>query len=422
MGVRSEPKLDRRRVLKSLAIAGGFSPTINRLAARAAEQNEVVFPQHSRNPRWFGFNLLEYFSTDPDWMKLFPYRNDGNFLEDDFRWIRDWGFNFVRLPMDYRFWTAQHDLLQIDDRKVEPIDRAIRLGEQFGIHICVSLHRAPGFCILDDNDASITGIHVTRETKSLFRDEQMLGAFVHQWSYFAARYKGISPERLSFNLVNEPIYRATPEERTQWTGTNAGDSQAVIDKTIRAEEMKRYARVASAAIAAIRTVDKQRPIVVDGFDVAQTPVPDLFDAGVVQSPHTYWPPEVTTFKAEWARQWLKRDETPTWPLTDSDGKTVGDRKSIERYLEPWQKAVQCGVPIHFGELGCYKNTPPDVALAWFEDTLEAIGELHAGWALWNFRGPFGILDTQRPGTKYERWYNHDLDRPLLSLLRRKTRA
>jgi aryl-phospho-beta-D-glucosidase BglC (GH1 family) len=60
---------------------------------------------------------LEYFSTDPDWMKYFPYRDDGMFPENDFRWIRDWGFNWVRLPMDYRFWTAP-DLFTIDGKKL----------------------------------------------------------------------------------------------------------------------------------------------------------------------------------------------------------------------------------------------------------------------------------------------------------------
>ena len=85
-------------------------------------------PARNQNPAWYGFNLLEYFSTDPDWMKYFPYKNDGMFVEDDFRWIRDWGFNFVRLPMDYRFWTDPNDMMKIDEQKVEPIDRAIRLS------------------------------------------------------------------------------------------------------------------------------------------------------------------------------------------------------------------------------------------------------------------------------------------------------
>ena len=70
-------------------------------------------------------------------------------------------------------------------------------------------------------------------------------------------------------------------------------------------------------------------------------------------------------------------------------------------------------------MGCYKHTPPDVVLAWFEDTLSVLGDLHSGWALWNFRGPFGVLDTERAGTKYEDWHGHKLDRQLLTLLQRK---
>jgi endoglucanase len=75
-----------------------------------------------------------------------------------------------------------------------------------------------------------------------------------------------------------------------------------------------------------------------------------------------------------------------------------------------------GIAIHFGEMGCYKHTPPQVVIAWFRDTLSVLRELHTGWALWNFRGPFGVLDSERPGTKYETWQGHQLDRELLNLL------
>jgi endoglucanase len=47
--------------------------------------------------------------------------------------------------------------------------------------------------------------------------------------------------------------------------------------------------------------------------------------------------------------------------------------------------------------------------------------LNSGWALWNFRGPFGELDTQRAG-KFEDWRGHKLDRPLLTLLQKKIKA
>lgn len=90
----------------------------------AAALKNPVSRRPAQNPRWFGFNLLEYFSTDPDWMKYFPYKDDGMFREDDFRWIRDWGFNWVRLPMDYRFWTDSTDLFKIRENKIAPIVRS----------------------------------------------------------------------------------------------------------------------------------------------------------------------------------------------------------------------------------------------------------------------------------------------------------
>jgi hypothetical protein len=73
-------------------------------------------------------------------------------------------------------------------------------------------------------------------------------------------------------------------------------------------------------------------------------------------------------------------------------------------------------------MGCYKHTPPEVVRAWFNDTLDEINEIGSGWALWNFRGPFGVLDTDRAGTKFENWYGHNLDRQLLSLLQSKMKA
>jgi endoglucanase len=51
--------------------------------------------------------------------------------------------------------------------------------------------------------------------------------------------------------------------------------------------------------------------------------------------------------------------------------------------------------------------------------LSVLGDLRSGWALWNFRGPFGVLHTQRAGTKFEDWHGHQLDRPLLALLQKK---
>jgi endoglucanase len=96
--------------------------------------------------------------------------------------IRDWGFNWVRLPMDIA--SDDPGSVQIQEDKVVPIDRAIRLGEQYGIHVNVCLHRAPGFCVLDTLDEADRDSHHQGKGQRIhgFKNAD---AFVYQWTYFA---------------------------------------------------------------------------------------------------------------------------------------------------------------------------------------------------------------------------------------------
>jgi len=426
--VPARRRLTRRRLLKSgAAIVSAAIVPSGFVAAAFADQSVPGTKSDSskspaKNPRWYGFNLLEYFSTDPDWMKYFPYNNDGMFREDDFRWIRDWGFNWVRLPMDYRFWTAP-DLLTITEKQVEPIDRAIRLGEQYGVHVNVCLHRAPGLCILDTMDEKLTGIAVTKEKTNVFGDPHTFDAFVHQWTFFADRYKGISSQKLSFNLVNEPVVLPTKSELAEMEKHGPVATKDLFSPEFLQRHANDYTRLAKASADAIRARDPQRLVVTDGYPGGGSPIPDLFSSGMLQSCHTYNPIQVTHHHCEWVRGILSGSEPPpTWPLKDDKGKVVGDRQILGKNFHPWAGLATEAVPIHFGEMGCYKHTPPDVALAWFNDTLDVVGQLNSGWALWNFRGPFGVLDTERPATKFENWQGHKLDRPLLTLLQNKMKA
>ena len=74
-----------------------------------------------------------------------------------------------------------------------------------------------------------------------------------------------------------------------------------------------------------------------------------------------------------------------------------------------------GVGVHVGEWGCFNKTPHEAALAWMKDYLELWKEAGWGWALWNLRGSFGIVDSNRPGTVYEDFEGHKLDREMLEL-------
>ena len=73
--------------------------------------------------------------------------------------------------------------------------------------------------------------------------------------------------------------------------------------------------------------------------------------------------------------------------------------------------------VHVGEWGVYNRTPHDVTLAFMRDYLALWREVGWGWALWNFRGSFGVLDSGRADVAYEDYKGHKLDRKMLELLR-----
>ncbi len=86
-------------------------------------------------------------------------------------------------------------------------------------------------------------------------------------------------------------------------------------------------------------------------------------------------------------------------------------------IEPWKALEREGVGVHVGEWGAFNRTPHGVVLSWMRDCLDLWKEAGWGWALWNFRGGFGILDSDRKDIKYESCKGLRLDREMLELLR-----
>lgn len=330
----------------------------------------MTTPVQTTLPRFRGFNLME----------LFTPNTAGEFQEDDFRWISEWGFNFVRIPMSYRLWTDIDHPSTYDEAVLEKVDRVVRLGEKYHLHVSLNLHRAPGYCINPPHD----------EPFDLWKDSTALEAFCTQWEMFSLRYKGISSEKLSFDLVNEP--------------------PAVTETGMTLED---YIRVVRAATDRIRSVDSSRLVVCEGVSVGNNPVMELASLGVAQSCRGYIPAELTHYKASWVDKghWPE----PTWPGVVSDG-TLCTRETLEKHYEQWADLARLGVGVHCGEMGVYRFTPHRVALAWMHDVLDILTGYGIGFSLWNFRTDFGILDTNRADVDYEDWYGHKLDRKMLTLL------
>ncbi|HDP34893.1 MAG TPA: hypothetical protein ENN29_07260 [Candidatus Hydrogenedentes bacterium] len=90
----------------------------------------------------------------------------------------------------------------------------------------------------------------------------------------------------------------------------------------------------------------------------------------------------------------------------------------EKHFKRWADLREQGIGVMVGEWGAFNETNHDVVLRWMEDSLKTFRRAGIGWALWNFRGAFGILDSGRKDVEYESFHGHQLDREMLEMLRR----
>ena len=243
----------------------GLSMTIN------AQPGELIADLKAFCSQQKGFNLLGKF--DVSW-------SNTGFPEKEFSVIRDLGFNFVRLPLDYRTYTLAGNWDVFTEAQLLKIDQAVEWGRKYNVHVCINLHRAPGYCVNAADNLP------ANQKLNLWTDSVAQKAFVNHWLMFANRYKNISPERLSFNLVNEPSDVA--------------------------EEV--YVSVMKKAINAIHAITPTRVIFVDGLGYARGLLLSLKGIpNIAQTIHSYDPFTLTHYKASWvtgSSDW----PVPQWPM------------------------------------------------------------------------------------------------------------
>ena len=327
--------------------------------------------------QWHGVNLLGLFNAntkEPD-----P-RVRGCFEEKYFRWLRGWGFNFARLPMDYRHFVSTNDWTQFRAEGLAKVDQAVAWGRKYNVHVQLCLHRAPGYTVLSwDPDRG-----------NLRTDKEPQDAFIRIWTEFARRYRGIGNDCLSFNLVNEP------------TGFSEEQFIDVFGRTIEA----------------IRRQDPDRFVMLDGNDCASVPVPHFYRVPLTgQAFRGYTPHAISHYKAWYIKE--QPETEPSWPLSEEMARRkewIYERP--ETTLAKFAAPRAAGYPVMIGEFGCYNKLSHETCLAWMESCLKLWQEAGLGWAIWNVDGPFGFMDSNRADVRYEDFEGHKLDRRMLDLLRK----
>jgi len=379
--------IPRRRFLQTALL----SAVAVEIVGTARIGNAQNAPKGNPLPRWRGFNLTDFNSPNPSTGRR-------ETTDEDLKWMVDWGFDFIRLPMAYPryvdFDRARHitpeEVCKLNDAEVDRIEAFVRNARQAGLHVSVNLHRAPGYCI----NAGFF------EPYDLWKSKEAQEAFAFHWGMWAKRFKDVPATKLSFDLLNEPCMRSDLNDQHAKNSPIPGEL---------------YRAVAKQAVDAIRAANPDRLVIADGNNVGNTITPELKDLNIAQSCRGYFPGNISHYKAPWANKDPERCPTPVWPGV-INGEQFG-KSRLESYYRPWIELVKTGTGVHCGECGCWNKTPHSVFLAWFGDVLDILTEHKIGYALWNFRGDFGVLDSRREDVDYQDWHGHKLDRKLLDLLK-----
>jgi len=374
--------MQRRIFIKTTAAATASLAMVKPALAAAAPKNKL--------PKWKGFNLPDFYSPD-------PVRNNHPTPEDYFKWMQDWGFDFIRIPVAYPCYldidrtkdiTAE-DTYKISNKDVDQIDSLISLAHKYNMHVSLNLHRAPGYCIN-------AGFY---EPFNLWKDDAAQQAFYFHWNMWAKRYKNVSSKKISFDLVNEPSMREDMNDQHSKSSAVPGDV---------------YRKVAKTAAEAIRKENPEHLVIADGNNVGNSVITEISDLDIAQSCRGYNPGLISHYKAPWANKDPEHMPEPKWP--GQVGDKYLSRDMLEKYYQPWIDLAKKGVGVHCGECGCWNKTPHDVFLAWFSDVLDILSSNNIGFAVWNFIGDFGVLDSKRTDIEYVDWYGHQLDKKFLDLM------
>lgn len=384
--------MDRRIFVKNTALIAAASAinldlnagTLAMLSKRTAKRTV---------PEWRGFNLTDFNTPNPTADRRYT-------AEEHFKWMSDWGFDFVRLPVAYPYYLdfdrskkiTPEEVYKIDEASVNKIEQLVLTAHKHNLHVSFNLHRAPGYCI----NAGFN------EPYNLWKDQEAQNAFYYHWNFWGKRFKNISNKKISFDLLNEPCMREDMNDQHSKNSPIPGFL---------------YREVARSAAEAIRKENKDHLVIADGNNVGNDPIPELADLDIVQSCRGYYPHAISHYKAPWANK--DPDHLPMPKYPGQVGNQYLDRALLEKYYKPWIDLKSKGVGVHCGECGCWNKTPHDVFLAWFGDVVDILSSHKIGFALWEFIGDFGILNSGRTDVAYEDWHGYKLDRKLLNLIKKK---
>ena len=122
---------------------------------------------------------------------------DNYITRDDVRFIKQSGFNSIRVPFSYRLFVSEGEPQKLEGPGYELLDRVIEWSRQEGLFVILDMHGAPGGQTGDNIDDSWG-------YPFLFENVESQNLTVNIWRKLAARYS-TNATVIGYDLLNEPI-------------------------------------------------------------------------------------------------------------------------------------------------------------------------------------------------------------------------
>lgn len=294
--------------------------------------------------------------------------------EGDLKQIAEWGFDHVRLPVDYEV-LEDEDGNEIKEG-VGYVKQVLDWCIKYQLNAVLDLHKAYGY---DFNDAG------EAEKNNLFSNEALQERFIQLWLRLANAFGGY--HNVAFELLNE-----------------------VVEK----ENAQAWNQLIQKAVIAIRSVTANTPIIYGGIQWNSVKTLKLLDIpkddNIIFTFHFYEPLLFTHQKAHWVANMDKEKdifypESMDYYRTQSEvlgyqGEVVikahaanmGEEFIREMVKEAVDAAENAGVGLYCGEFGVIDQAPQSDTLRWFKDVKKVFAENHIGGAVWTYKEmDFGLI-------------------------------
>jgi aryl-phospho-beta-D-glucosidase BglC (GH1 family) len=317
-----------------------------------------------------GINASQWFAQSP--RDYSAARTDRYTDAADIALIAKLGFDNVRLSVDaapLEQYPRGEDGLNAEF--LGRLDKAVDTMLADGLAVQIDLHPEGGY------------------KQQLRTSNDAVDRLVMLWRRLAGHYATRDPERVFFEIMNEP----------------------------EANDPYRWAGIQARVAAAIREVAPKNTIIATGPNYSD--IPDLLtqhplsDGNAIYNFHFYDPHTFTHQGAGWGTPWWIYTHGIPYPADENSMaelvKEVPDaanRFALEEYwLDRWDghrirltidEAAAWGrennVPLICNEFGAFReHTDVQSRMNWIRDVRTALDADGIGWAMWDYRGNFGVV-------------------------------